>query len=451
MPKQGKQMSSNNPQTDVQEEAGLVVHQAGEEHLVKYLTLVLSYLYGFNVLVARSIGEASSLLMERGERIRCVFLVQEQPLRSQTTITALTLRGKIPAFLLVPQEQFDHHVALCRGLPNTFFYAWEHVSAPLGRSLREIIDDVFERNDIGGLFDGARHISFRALQQRVQRRLKNLNTLPTLPEVVVHIMQVINDPKASAEKLEEVLLSDGAVVHKLVQVVNTPVFAGAAQKGKWGLREAIVRLGRKKIGSIALQIKLINSLIKPSESRFDLRRFWVHSAGSALIADRIYQDKLVDIDDWDECSDYWIATLLHDIGKLILGFFFWSYFERVQQLVDEHGITFREGEVRMGDAVTHEQVGQLLLIRTRMDREIVKGVGSHHDPETLPRPLICLVHLADNICKDLGMGYGLQERGVYSPSVLQAVGLSQGGVEQLVERLRESMGGEIEELVNRCT
>ena len=37
-------MSSNNPQTDAQEEAGLVVHQAGEEHLVKYLTLVLSYL-----------------------------------------------------------------------------------------------------------------------------------------------------------------------------------------------------------------------------------------------------------------------------------------------------------------------------------------------------------------------------------------------------------------------
>jgi len=301
-------MSSNNPQTDAQEEAGLVVHQAGEEHLVKYLTLVLSYLYGFNVLVARSIGEASSLLMERGERIRCVFLVQEQPLRSQTTITALTLRGKIPAFLLVPQEQLDHHVALCRGLPNTFFYTWEHVSAPLGRSLREIIDDVFERNDIGGLFDGARHISFRALQQRVQRRLKNLNTLPTLPEVVVHIMQVINDPKASAEELEEVLLSDGAVVHKLVQVVNTPVFAGAAQKGKWGLREAIVRLGRKKIGSIALQIKLINSLIKPSESRFDLRRFWVHSVGSALLADKIYQDKLVDIDDWDECSDYWMST-----------------------------------------------------------------------------------------------------------------------------------------------
>jgi len=444
-------MSSSKTRADVQEEAGLVVYQAEEEHLVKYLTLVLSYLYGFNVLVARSMGEASSVLMERGEQIRCVFLVQEQPLRSQTTITALTLRGKIPIFLLVPQEHLEHHTKLCRGLPNTFFYTWEHVSAPLGRSLRETIDDVFERNDIGGLFDGARHISFRALQQRVLRRLKNLNTLPTLPEVVVRIMQVVNDPKASAEELEEVLLSDAAVVHKLIQVVNTPVFAGAAQKGKWELSEAIVRLGRKKIGSIALQIKLINSLIKPSESRFDLRRFWIHSVGSALIADRIFQDKLVDIEDWDECRDYWIATLLHDIGKLILGFFFWSYFERVQQLVDEHGVTFREGEVRMGDAVTHEQVGQLLLIRTRMDQGVVKGVGSHHEPDTLPQPLVCLVHLADNLCKDLGLGYGPQERGVYSSSVLQAAGLDQGGLDQLRERLRVAMGDEIENLVNRCT
>ena len=45
---------------------------------------------------------------------------------------------------------------------------------------------------IGGVFDGARYISFR-VQQRVQRRLKHLNTLPTLPQVVLRIMKVIGD------------------------------------------------------------------------------------------------------------------------------------------------------------------------------------------------------------------------------------------------------------------
>ena len=37
--------------------------------------------------------------------------------------------------------------------------------------------------------------------------------------------------------------------------------------------------------AIAQQIKLINSLVKPENSPFNLRRFWVHSVGCAVIAD----------------------------------------------------------------------------------------------------------------------------------------------------------------------
>ena len=32
-------------------------------------------------------------------------------------------------------------------------------------------------------------------------------------------------------------------------------------------------------------------------------------------------------------NEYWVAALLHDVGKRILGFFFWSYFQRVEQII----------------------------------------------------------------------------------------------------------------------
>jgi HD-like signal output (HDOD) protein len=432
------------------EEKGLVVHLAGDPQLVKYLSLVLSYLYGLNIVMARSLAEASSLLLERGEEIRCVFLVHGQRLTSQTSINALSVRGQIPVFLLAPAAHLDHYRSLCEGQRNVYLYAWEEVAAPTARSLRQVIDDAFERNDIGGLFDGARHISYRVLQQRVQRRLRRLTTLPTLPEVVVRVMQAVNDPDTGNEQLEELLLSDTAVVHKLLQVVNTPLFAGTGQKERWSLGEGIIRLGRRKIGSIALQIKLINSLVKPEDSQFDLRRFWVHSVGTAMIADRIYQGRLVTMADWDACGEYWIASLLHDVGKLTLGFFFWSYFDRLQRLVGEADISFREAEVRLGDAATHEQVGQLLLIRAGLGRELVSAVGSHHDPGVLPGPLACLVHLANGLCQDLGKGYTADERGVYSPSVLQATALDESGLERLREDLSGAVAQDLEDLVSRC-
>ena len=114
------------------------------------------------------------------------------------------------------------------------------------------------------------------------------------------------------------------------------------------------------------------------------------------------------------------------------------------------GVNFREAEARLGDVVTHEQVGQLLLMRANMEQNLVKAVGNHHEPEALPGPLVCLVHLADNICKDLGLSYAPGEQGVYSDSVLRALDMDEEVLEQLKASIKDSVVEEIRDLVDRC-
>ena len=79
---------------------------------------------------------------------------------------------------------------------------------------------------------------------------------------------------------------------------------------------------RRKVGCISQQIALINSLVKPEESAFYLRRFWGHSVGTAVIADKLYTEGMISLG--TELNDYWIGSLMHDIGKFILCFFFWD-------------------------------------------------------------------------------------------------------------------------------
>ncbi|MFT5378440.1 MAG: HD-like signal output (HDOD) protein, partial [Candidatus Latescibacterota bacterium] len=419
---------------------------------VDYFSLLLGYIYGFRVDVVDDMAQATQTLMEQGENVRCAFMARGTTLDNLDAASALTRHGQMPLFLLVPEVIIETQRALLGQGGNIYCHASDDWESPMAhRSLRSLLDGALADNQVGGLLAGERQISFRVLQQRVQRRLRYLDTLPTLPEVVLRIMKVAGDPESSAEELEEVLLSDAAVVHKLTQVVNSSFFAGPAKSGNWTLREAIVRLGRRKIGSIALQIKLINSLVKPEESRFDLNRFWIHSVGSALVADRIVQDKLVVIEDWDACRNYWMASLMHDVGELVLGFFFWSYFEQIVDLAESGKMPFREAESHMASGVTHEQVGQLLLLRSGMPRDVVQAVKLHHRPESPPPPLVSLVHLADNLCKDMGMSYVPGERGQYSEAVLRSLQLSSSGLDQLRERLRRSVAGEIEELFERCT
>ena len=160
---------------------------------------------------------------------------------------------------------------------------------------------------MGNLFHNVDELPYSTMHQQVERRLRSINTLPTLPEIVMRIMRMVNDPKTTTDELEQVLCTDPAIVMKLLQVIKSPVFAGTVQRGSWSLNEIIVRLGLKKVDAIAQQIKLINSLVKPEQSEFDRRRFWEHSVGCAMIADKLCTERLIPLRTKIELNDYWSA------------------------------------------------------------------------------------------------------------------------------------------------
>lgn len=67
-----------------------------------------------------------------------------------------------------------------------------------------------------------------------------------------------------------------------------------------------------------------------------------------------------------------------------------------------------------------------------------------------PPELVCLLHMANNLCRDLGLGYFADERGVYSPSVLRKLGFQTEDLHELKEALGDKVVGEIKELVGQC-
>jgi HD-like signal output (HDOD) protein len=131
----------------------------------------------------------------------------------------------------------------------------------------------------------------------------------------------------------------------------------------------------KKIGAIAQLVKMINSLVKPEESEFDMKRFWEHSVGTAIIADKLVTDRLVRLGKPLEFNDYWIGALLHDVGKQVLGFFFWDWMLRILTHRAEKNCSFRQAEVDLGDVASHQRVGQLMLLNSDMGENAVNAVG----------------------------------------------------------------------------
>lgn len=443
---------SKNAAYAAEQDCGLILQQDGkpQQVLAKFLSLLLNYQFGLSTLVIQDLWEAATQVALK-RNIRCVFAIQNGTLGGGERLAQLNRQGAVPLFLILPRQALDRQRRAGAGRRNIFYCAWETAFMHTDASLQQVVAAAMGESGLGNLFDDLDEIPYAELQQRVEQRLRNLNTLPTLPEIVMRIMRLVNDPKTTTGQLEQLLCRDPAIVMKLLQVIKSPVFMSMTRKGGWTLTDIIVRLGLKKVGAIAQQIKMINSLVKPEESEFDLRRFWEHSVGCAVVADKLYTEQLLRLGGQVEFNDYWIGALLHDIGKLVLGFFFWDWFDRVASQMEKAQYQFRKVEAQLGDVANHERVGQLLMINADMGESLAATVAAHHSiGADEPAPLLCLVHMADNLCKDIGLGYMEEERGNYDARVLAALKLKKADLEALVEKLARVIPAEVRSMMDQC-
>jgi len=172
--------------------------------------------------------------------------------------------------------------------------------------------------------------------------------------------------------------------------------------------------------------------------------------GCAVVADRLCTDNLLSLPEPIPFDQYWIAALLHDLGKLVLGFFAWDYFQEVLDRMVSQDMWFRQAEERLGHEVTHEYIGRLLLLQANADTQLAEAVGSHNLPGRRPDPLVCLIHVADNLCKGLGMGYLPSETATFRATVLSTLHMTQEDMDGLRSRLAADVTAHVKDLTGTC-
>jgi len=413
-----------------------------ERVLTKYLHMLLEYRYGLEVELLTNVRHVVKVLKEHPS-LHSVYLVQGAPVSVNSTVPILSGHGKLPLFLLQPQRIATEQRQQCAEaeVKGVHVCAWESAFGRGDASLGRILARGLTGDDPQAAGDA---------QTRVEQRLKKLDTLPSLPTVLGRLMKLIKDPESTMADLETLLTSEPAIALKVQQMANSAAVAGASGKGVDTLKEALTRLGTKKVGAIAQQIALINSMVQPEDSGFDLRTHWGHSLACALVADRLYNSDAVKVEKDVPFNDYWIAALLHDCGAAVLGFFFYDWYERVVETMEDEECSFYEAEQKLGDdMVTHDRLGEMVLQKAEMSEELIEAVGLHHEPGDAPPPLVALVHVANGLCSEMGFG-DTEGEVTYSRPALKALGLKRETVRELSEELREPVAKELVNVVSQC-
>ena len=111
-----------------------------------------------------------------------------------------------------------------------------------------------------------------------------LRLIPPFPAVAQRILALVNDPDLNVNELSELVRMDSSFAAELLRFANSALFG--TRRKVTSLQLAIAMVGLDRVKTLATMVSL-NQMVRHSVRKEGLRKVWVHSLVTALIAEEI--------------------------------------------------------------------------------------------------------------------------------------------------------------------
>ncbi len=239
------------------------------------------------------------------------------------------------------------------------------------------------------------------MEQVIKKVKDSIEKMPTLSTLTHKIIQVANDRKSSAQDLTDVIQLDPVLTAKVIKMVNSAYF-GLPQKVK-SLKQTIVMLGINTVKNVALSSSFAGNVRIKEKTNLKGDDFWQHSLGAAVASKLIAKELGIDAKFLEE---YFIAGLIHDIGKVLINNFFSDEMNQIIELSSQKKSSIIDVEKQVLK-LTHEEIGIAIGKKWNFESALLFAVGRHHNPAVTGSSAIfsMIVSLADTFVKILNIGF----------------------------------------------
>jgi len=288
--------------------------------------------------------------------------------------------------------------------------------------------------------EGASGDVLKGMDEKVLQWLEHIDDLPTIPLVIGKIEQAASDPNSTARDVAAIIEDDPSIMARVLRMVNSVFYRPVGGREVTSLPLAIARLGFKTVKNIALTTAVFTVLGDRKTACFDVRKFWEHCITTGIICNVVYEECAGNLRSIYTRDELHLIGLLHDVGKIILEYYFRDHFARALELSMEkqQHLLVSEEEIL---GVNHAQVGAWLAHRWSLPALFQYGIRYHHDPASTPEDfydMAALTHLADFICLKGGFGYsGSSSLPPFDRVVWKRLGLNNDKLSTILDRTRE--------------
>ncbi len=254
------------------------------------------------------------------------------------------------------------------------------------------------------------------------------NKLPSLPHVLVKILQACRDKDISFDSLSEIISQDASLTTKVIKAANSPVYGRARHLNS--LKHTLMFLGFDTIKSIAItaSIKQFFSEYNNQKTHF-LKTFWHRSLSCATIS-----RSLAELTSYQYPEEAYISGLLHDIGKLI-----------IEPRADEEYKLYKHNtfpadtilkQEQQIAGISHPELAAIMLEKWNMPDVICDAIRYHHfstDEMQQAHLLAKIVHFSSLLTSDIPTN----KRSIITDTGIRLFDLSESVISTMVKQAEE--------------
>lgn len=215
----------------------------------------------------------------------------------------------------------------------------------------------------------------------VRREVLSLRTLPALPKIYYQLLTTLEDPESSYSQVEAILAKDTAIVAKVLQMANSPLFGGPTRSSITDLLQCITVLGTERLKAVVLSHQVFKSYTNIPEC-FYPDGLAQHRFDTADLSYSV--GKEIGLNE-DQARDAYVAGLLHDLGRLVLMDNFTSEHEAARVRAKVENMPLTETEMAAFQ-ITHADVLGFLVALWGMRDRIAHALTYQEHPWDAPTP-----------------------------------------------------------------
>jgi len=264
--------------------------------------------------------------------------------------------------------------------------------------------------------------------------LKSIRDLPPMPQVISKAQEVMANPTSGIKELTQVIETDQAIASRMVKLANSAYYGLSGKVAT--VQKATTMLGQQTLREVLMTAGYAKLLDKTLNGYgYASGDLWRHAmavgVGSRIIAD------MKQVEDTDEA---YLAGLIHDSGKLVLDPYIVKRRSAFDRFLEDESRTFLDAEKHLF-GFDHADIASDICLKWKVPGTVTSAVRYHHCPtKSGDTALAYVIHLADQIARSGGLGYGDDDY-IYQveEGVINFLELSQSDIQKISAKVIESM------------